>query len=79
MPEKLGALRERLPKVGMRNIKTAVAVVVCYFLFYPLRWVGIGMEGTLGPFYASARGCPASLAHCWGALWACWSCCWTTG
>ncbi len=52
MPEKLGALRERLPKVGMRNIKTAVAVAACYFLFYPLRWVGIGMEGTLGPFYA---------------------------
>ena len=52
MSEEKKGLLERVPKIGMRNLKTAVAVVVCYFLFYPLRWAGIGMEGTLGPFYA---------------------------
>ena len=35
-------------KPGMRNIKTAVAVMVCYFLFLPV-W---DPSGEVGPFYA---------------------------
>lgn len=35
-------------KPGMRNLKTAVAVMLCYFIFLPV-W---DPSGELGPFYA---------------------------
>ncbi len=42
----------RLPKVGMRTVKTAVAVAACFFLFFPLRFLEGGADGLLSPFYA---------------------------
>lgn len=42
----------KLPGVGMRNIKTAVAVTICFFLFLPF-WKNGGGEGSMiSPFYA---------------------------
>ena len=48
--------RNRFPGVGMRMVKTAVAVVLCYFIFLPF-WLRtpVGEYGRLkdvGPFYA---------------------------
>lgn len=45
-----------LPGIGMRTVKTAVAVVICFFLFLPF-WTetAVGEGGLLeniGPFYA---------------------------
>ncbi len=45
-----------IPGIGMRTVKTAVAVVICFFLFLPF-WVYVPAgEGELlqhiGPFYA---------------------------
>lgn len=45
-----------LPRVGMRTIKTAIAVMISYLLFVPLEWrVGAESAGILvhlGPAYA---------------------------
>lgn len=45
-----------LPKIGMRNIKTAVATMICYVVFIPVRGMGpVNAESSLdlvGPFYA---------------------------
>ena len=43
---------ERLPKIGMRTVKTAVAVMACFFLFLPLQGLEEGSSGVLSPFYA---------------------------
>ena len=48
--------REKIPGVGMRMVKTAIAVVVCYFIFLPF-WLRtpVGEYDPLkdvGPFYA---------------------------
>lgn len=47
-------MRPELPKVGMRNIKTAVAVVLSYLVFLPLGWLlpDYYGGGQPGPFYA---------------------------
>lgn len=48
-------MKHNIPKVGMRNIKTAVAVMICYLLFIPLRGMGPDTGNALdlvGPFYA---------------------------
>ena len=49
-------MKHKIPKVGMRNIKTAVAVMVCYILFIPIRGMGPVDTGSIldlvGPFYA---------------------------
>ena len=46
----------RLPTVGLRTLKTAVAVMISYLLFVPLElWQGgesLGMLAHLGPAYA---------------------------
>lgn len=48
--------RVELPTVGMRTVKTAVAVVICFLLFLPF-WVRVPPGGhdplkDVGPFYA---------------------------
>lgn len=49
-------LNVNLPAVGLRNLKTAVAVMVCYVLFLPIRGLGPVDTGSaldlVGPFYA---------------------------
>lgn len=46
----------KLPKVGMRMVKTAIAVMICFFVFLPF-WAnpspgGSGLLENAGPFYA---------------------------
>lgn len=43
---------KKLPGVGMRNLKTAVAVMICFFLFLPLQGIGGPAGEHVGPFYA---------------------------
>ena len=43
---------KNLPGVGMRNIKTAVAVMICFFLFLSLREIEGPAGEHVGPFYA---------------------------
>lgn len=43
---------KKLPGVGMRNLKTAVAVTACFFLFLPLQGVDLPAGANMGPFYA---------------------------
>ena len=45
-------MRTRLPKVGMRNVKTAVAVGICFLIFLPFWSSGGGEAAMVGPFYA---------------------------
>ena len=47
-------MRPEIPKVGMRTVKTAVAVVLSYLVFLPLGWLLPGQYGggQSGPFYA---------------------------
>ena len=46
-------MKQSVPGVGMRNVKTAVAVVVCFLIFLPFWSSSSGGERTLiGPFYA---------------------------
>ncbi|MEG1072699.1 MAG: FUSC family protein [Oscillospiraceae bacterium] len=46
----------KVPAVGMRNIKTAVAVMVCFFLYIPLQGFFAGQSGgyfsLMSPFYS---------------------------
>ena len=49
-------MKRELPKIGMRMVKTAVAVVICFFLFLPF-WVRVPLGEydplkDVGPFYA---------------------------
>lgn len=41
-----------MPKIGMRSIKTAVAVAICYFLFTPFQRYGGGVFALLDAFSA---------------------------
>lgn len=50
-------MRRPVPKVGMRNLKTAVAVMICYVIFIPIRGMGPAnisdnVLDLIGPFYA---------------------------
>ena len=80
-------MKLKIPKVGMRTIKTAVAVMLSYLLFVPFdlmyREEYGGIWGQMGPLYAciaciapwarrSARECPGSSVWPSAALWGCW-------
>ena len=49
-------MTRKIPRIGMRNIKTAVAVMICYIIFIPVRGMGPADVGSgldlVGPFYA---------------------------
>jgi len=51
-----GSMSLKIPKVGMRTIKTAVAVVICFLIFLPFLNTGGTQVGGIivevGPFYA---------------------------
>lgn len=53
----MDGMERKLPKVGMRTIKTAVAVVLSYLVFLPFQFFwpqayGFLVAGQGGPFYA---------------------------
>ena len=61
-------MRTRLPKVGMRNVKTAVAVGICFLIFLPFWSSGGGEAAMVGPFYA----CIASIVCMQSSVGATW-------
>ncbi|MEG2097350.1 MAG: FUSC family protein [Pseudoflavonifractor sp.] len=49
-------MKLQIPKVGMRTVKTAVAVMICFFIFLPF-WLRVPLGEydplrNVGPFYA---------------------------